>query len=165
MENGTLSLSGATKPWLHGYTLIELLFVLAVLGICLFAGAGYALQALVTHEARGAAQTWQAGAAWAQIGALWHGGSVRLAYGPGSLLLSHSLGLCGRGGTRTPSAAVTTNLTRWRDRDGVAVEFGGAFGSPDGGGSLFFEAIGGRFRVVVRPESGLTKRTRVVPAP
>jgi hypothetical protein len=59
----------------------------------------------------------------------------------------------------------TTNLTRWRDEGGVAVEFSGGLGSPDGGGSVYFDALAGSYRVVVRPESGLTIRTRVEEGP
>jgi hypothetical protein len=117
---------------------------------------------LRTQEARGAAQDWQAAASWAQIGVLWQGGSTRVGYSPESLRLSHDLGLCGGDlGSSAPAVAVRTNLSRWRDGESVAVSFTGAFASPDGGGSLFFDSLQGGYRVVVRPESGLTVRTRV----
>ena len=143
-----------------GYTLIELVMVLAILGICLVAGSVSLVRGLAREESRGAAQSWQAAAAWAQVGALWHGGSVRLAYESGSLSLSHDFGLCGADlGAALPPVPATANLARWRDGIGVAVKFGGALASPDGGGSLLFGAGGGDYRVVVRPESGLTVRT------
>jgi len=149
-----------------GYSLIELLIVLAVLAICLVVGPLSLNHGLRAQEARGAAQTWQAAAAWAQVGVLWHGGAVRLSYTPGSLALSQDFGLCGGDlGSSTPPVLATTNLPRWREGAGVAVKFGGALGSPDGGGSLFFGALEGAYRVTVRPESGLTLRTRVELAP
>ena len=149
-----------------GHSLIEVLLVLAVLGICLTIGSLSLARGLRTQEARGAAQTWQAAAAWAQVGVLWHGGAVRLSYVPGSLALSHDFGLCcGDLGPSTAPVSATTNLARWREGAGVAVKFSGALGSPDGGGSLFFDAQEGAYRVTVRPESGLTLRTRVEVAP
>jgi prepilin-type N-terminal cleavage/methylation domain-containing protein len=151
---------------LGGYTLAELLVVVAIVGICLAAGSFSLTRDLRTQEARGSAQSWQAAAAWAQVGVLWQGGAVRLSYAPGALALSHDLGLCGGDlGSSAPSAPATTNLARWRDGAGVRVEFSGALGSPDGGGSLYFHALAGRYRVVVRPESGLTARTRVEEGP
>jgi prepilin-type N-terminal cleavage/methylation domain-containing protein len=132
-----------------GYSLIEVLLVAAILGICLAIGSLSLARGLRTQVARGSAQSWQAAAAWAQI-----------------LSLSHDLGLCGGDlGSSAPPAPATTNLARWRDGTGVAVEFSGALGSPDGGGSIYFEALAGRYRVVVRPGSGLTARTRVEEEP
>jgi len=149
-----------------GYSLIELLLVVAVLGICLVAGSLSLAHGLRTQEARGAAQSWQAAAAWAQIGVLWHGGATEVGYASGVLVLSHDLGLCGSDlGASAPAVPVTSNLARWRDGEGVAVSFTGALASPDGGGSLFFDALRGSYRVVIRPESGLTTRTRVEAGP
>lgn len=149
-----------------GFSLIEVLVVLAVLSICLAIGSLSLARGLRTQEARGAAQSWQAAAAWAQVGVMWQGGAVRLSYAPGSLALSHDFGLCGGDlGASTPPVSATTNLARWRDEAGVAVEFSGALGSPDGGGSVYFDALAASYRVVVRPESGLTVRTRVEKVP
>ncbi len=149
-----------------GYTLIELLLVVAVLGVCLTVGSLSLVHGLRSQEARGAAQSWQAAAAWAQIGVIWHGGSTSTEYISGSLLLSHDLGLCGGDlGPAVPAVPVRTNLARWWDGKGLAVSFTGSFASPNGGGSLFFDAHQGSYRVVVRPESGLTTRTRVTLGP
>jgi prepilin-type N-terminal cleavage/methylation domain-containing protein len=149
-----------------GYSLIELLLTVAVLGICLVAGSLSLIHGLRNQEARGAAQSWQAAATWAQIGVLWHGGSTETKYASGSLAVRHDLGLCGGDlGPSAPAVPVRTNLSRWRESGGVVVSFTGALASPDGGGSLFFDALQGSYRVVVRPESGLTTRTRVEVGP
>jgi prepilin-type N-terminal cleavage/methylation domain-containing protein len=149
-----------------GFSLIELLLVVAVLGICLVAGTLSLTHGLRTQEARGAAQGWQAAATWAQIGVLWHGGSTETKYESGTLALSHDLGFCGGDlGAAAPTVSARTNLARWREGEGVAVSFSGALASPDGGGSLFFDALGTSYRVVVRPESGFTSRTVVGAGP
>jgi prepilin-type N-terminal cleavage/methylation domain-containing protein len=146
-----------------GYSLIELLLVLAVLGVCLVIGSISVVAGLRVHEARGAAQVWQSAAAWAQVGVLWHGGTTQLRYESGDLSLSNDLGMCGGDlGRSAPAVPVTTNLTRWRAGDGAAVSFS-PLGAPDGGGSLFFRAWQGAYRVVIRPESGLTLRSLVQP--
>lgn len=145
-----------------GYSLVELLFVVAVFGICLAVGSSSLAHGLRTQEARGAAQSWQAAATWAQIGVLWHGGFMAVGYDAGSLVLSHDLKLCGGDlGSSAPAVPVRTNLARWREGEGVTVSFTERFASPNGGGSVFFDALEGSYRVVVRPESGLTMRTRM----
>jgi hypothetical protein len=146
-----------------GHTLIELLLVLGLLTICAGAGAACLIAGLRAQEARGAAQSWQAAAAWAQVGVLWHGGSVRLAYREGELSLTHDLALCGgRLGASAPVAASSANVSRWVDEDGVAVSLTGRMASPDGGGSLYFDAGQNRYRVVLRPETGLTARSHLL---
>ncbi|MBN1629942.1 MAG: type II secretion system protein [Thermoleophilia bacterium] len=148
-----ISLSG-------GFSLIELMVVLAVLGICLAGGVAALGNGVSAVETRGAAQDWQAAAAWAQVGVLWQGGSTRVAYDSGSLSLSHEFGLCGGElGHSAAAAHVQTNTARWEAAEGIAVAFGGSLASPDGGGSLYFHNRGGTYRVVVRPESGLTVRS------
>jgi len=152
-----------TRPHIfltRGFSLIELMLVLAVLGICLAGGVAALRNGLSTVETRGAAQDWQAVAAWAQVGVLWQGGSTRAAYDSGSLSLSHDHGLCGGDlGRSTAATDVQANVARWRVGGGIAVTFGGSLASPDGGGSLHFQNNGGAYRVVVRPESGLTVRS------
>lgn len=143
-----------------GFSLVELLCVLALLGICLAIGGVSVGHALAIREAKGAAQAWQAAAAWAQSGVVWQGGGTELQYEAAGLSLEHSAVLCGGNiGGAAPVAAVTTNLPRWRLTQGVIVRFGGDLGSPDGGGSLYFGDSGRQYRVVVRPESGLTVRS------
>lgn len=144
-----------------GFCLIELLLAFAVMGVCLALGAIAVCDGLPAHGARGAAQAWQSAAAWAQVGVLWQGGTAELTCVSGNLTAAHDLGLCGGDlGKAAPEAGVATNLGRWVCGQGVAVSFGGTLGSPNGGGSLYFGGPGPVFRVVVRPESGLTLRSR-----
>jgi prepilin-type N-terminal cleavage/methylation domain-containing protein len=146
-----------------GYGLIELLCVLAILSICLVISSLSVAAGLRTNEARGAAQVWQSAAAWAQVGVLWQGGNTRVQYGAGELAVTNDLGLSGGNlGQSGPAVPVTTNLARWRAGDAVAVTYG-VQGAPDGGGSLYFQAWRGAYRVAVRPESGLTARSRALP--
>ena len=149
-----------------GYSLVEVLLVLAVLGVCLAAGTVSLAHGIGTVEARGAAQTWQAAAAWAQTGAIWQGEDVGLRYDSGHLsaeTLSSARG--GDLGAAAPVAPVIANLVRWRLDQGVVVHFLGGSAYPDGAGSLYFQAPLSSYRVTVRLESGLTTRTRVVGAP
>jgi prepilin-type N-terminal cleavage/methylation domain-containing protein len=149
-----------------GYTLVEVLLVLAILAICLLVGSVSLVGGLRNEEARGTAQSWQAAAAWAQVGVLWHGGAAELVSAPGSLTVLHDFGLCGGGlGSSAPLSPESTNMASWRDGDAVSLRFGGALASPSGGGSIFFKALQGGYRVTVRPESGLTTRARVETVP
>ena len=151
------------EPSSAGYGLIELLCVLSLLGVCLAIGSLSLVTGLRVHQARGAAQAWQSAAAWAQVGVLWQGGTTQVRYGSGDLVLSNDLGLSGGDlGRSAPPVPVTANLPRWHDAEGIAVRFGG-LGTPDGGGSLFFQGWNSAYRVVVRPESGLTVRSLAQP--
>jgi prepilin-type N-terminal cleavage/methylation domain-containing protein len=150
-----------TIPY-NGYCLAELLIVLAILGICTAAGAASYSTGLRRQEARGAAQAWQAEAAWGQTGVLWQGGDTKVGFASGDLSVTHDLGLCGGNlGACAPASSVSANVPRWRTAAGAEVTFGGTLASPDSGGSLYFEALGGAYKVVVRPESGLTARSWV----
>jgi prepilin-type N-terminal cleavage/methylation domain-containing protein len=144
-----------------GYSLLELLLVLVILGICLGSGMVHAANGLRVDEARGAAQAWQTAAGWAQIGVVWHGGTTELGYEAGTLALNHDFGLCGGDlGSSAPAVPVSANLARWRTPAGARVSFG-SLGAPDGGGSVYFQAWQRMYRVIVRPESGLTVRSLV----
>jgi prepilin-type N-terminal cleavage/methylation domain-containing protein len=144
---------------LSGFSLIELLLVVAVMGLCLAAASVLLGSGLSNQDAREAARCWQAGATSAQVAVLWQGGTATVRYGSDGLAISHDLRSAGGNlGSAVPTAPVSTNVARWRDGDRVAVDFGGSLGSPDGGGSLYFHASGTAYRVVVRPESGLTTR-------
>lgn len=157
----TASLRGS-----NGFSLIELVVVLAVLGMCLAASIATLTSGLSRQGGRGAAQDWQATAAWAQVGVLWHGGDAAAGYGCEGLAASHSYELCGGDlGSTAPSVSVSANVTRWIDVEGVSVSFGGSLASPNGGGSLYFHASQSSYRVIVRPESGLTVRSWVQDAP
>lgn len=146
----------------YGFSLIELLLVLTVVGMCVAGGSAALSDVLGRQQARAAAQSWQCAAAWAQIGVLWHGGASELTYGNGDLAVSHALGLCGGDlGAMAPAASVATNLRRWARGEQTAVSFTGNLASPDGGGSVIFGQDRLRYRVIVRPGSGLTLRTPV----
>ncbi len=150
----------------RGHTLIELVVVVALLGACTVVGVVSVASGVGAQEARGAAQSWQAAAAWAQAGVLWHGGSVALHYEEGTLATEHDFSLCGGSlGSSAPAATASANVARWIDGEGVAVSFSGSLASPDGGGSIYFDALRIRNRVVVRPESGLTVRSFMVVEP
>jgi hypothetical protein len=151
------------RPPSAGHTLVEVLLVLGLLAACSTAGVACLLSALGAQEARGAAQNWQAAAAWGQVGIMWQGGSATVDYDEGTLTVRHDLALCGGSlGASAPLSAVDANVVRWRTAGGVAVRFGGRLASPDGGGSLYFDSGSNRYRVVVRPESGLTVRSHSV---
>lgn len=145
-----------------GFSLIELLLVLSlalVVGAvcCVTLSAG-----LRQQEARGAAQVMQTASAWAQVGVLWRGGKGTVSYCGGSLSVSHDRGLFGGDlGSVGPYAPSNSNLVRWTCEDGVSLSFTGWLASPEAGGSLYFGATRGTYRVIVRPESGLTVRSWV----
>jgi prepilin-type N-terminal cleavage/methylation domain-containing protein len=144
----------------NGFSLIEVVLVLAVMGLCLTAAAVSLGSGLNRQGARGAAQDCQAAVAWAQIGVVWQGGSNEVGCESGSISVSHDHSLCGGDlGSVAPAVAISTNLTRWRAGEGIRISLGGDLASPDGGGSLYFHASQGAYRVVVRPESGLSVRS------
>ncbi|MBC7294269.1 MAG: type II secretion system protein [Thermoleophilia bacterium] len=158
-----------------GYTILELLVVLAILSLCLVVMALSLVPGLKGREARGAAQTWQAAVAWAQIDVLWQGAStaaswensdfqtqgVRLvpADDPFSLTTAASLDVA------CPAAPVSTNVGRWRTDGGLFLTLTAPLATPSSGGSVFFGDESISYRVTIRPESGLTTRSRVAQAP
>jgi prepilin-type N-terminal cleavage/methylation domain-containing protein len=147
-----------------GFSLIELLVVLTVISVCAAACILSVAQGLDLQAARGAAQSWQAGTAWAQVGVLWQADSNQVLCADGRLVVSHGLGLCGGDlGAGLPAARVVTNREQWAKPEGTAVTFGGDLASPDGGGSVYFGRGLSAYRVVVRPESGLTVRSHSEP--
>ncbi len=158
------SRSCLTKVSAPGYTLIETLVVLAVLGLTVMTVSVSAVAAIGRLEARGAAQTWQAAGAWAQLGALWEGdpSSVGVASSVVSVQQGESeaclSGLIG-------PVPLSTNVSRWRTATGVDVRFSGVTAAPDSGGSLYFGAPRGCYRVTVRPVSGMTTRSWLDTAP
>ena len=150
----------------NGHTLVELLFVLVLLGLCL-AGGGVALSHGITAvEARGAAQAWQAAGAWAQVAAVWQGAPRDVRYALGRLAVSSDGEASGADfGAFAPSVPVLANVVRWQEGEGVAVRFLATSAYPNSAGSLYFQAPGADYRVTVRLESGLTTRARVEAAP
>jgi prepilin-type N-terminal cleavage/methylation domain-containing protein len=149
-----------------GHSLVEMLVVLALLGVS-FAGGGLALSRGVQGvEARGAAQTWQAAAVWAQVAAVWEGAATEVDFDSGRLAVRSDLGGTGGDlGAAAPAAPAMANVARWQQGEGVVVRFLAGTGYPNSAGSLYFRAPSGDYRVTVRLESGLTTRTRVEAAP
>ena len=157
----TLVVLRPSRPAVSGYSLIEMLEALAILSILLViatVGVGAAIGAL---EARGAAQEWQAACAWAQLGVLWHGGSAEVTHNRQGLRVVQQAGDFGSEVVPAlPRVTAAANLARWNQGGGVGVRFLGLFASPDGGGTVMFGRIGTGCRVVVRPESGVTRRVK-----
>jgi prepilin-type N-terminal cleavage/methylation domain-containing protein len=143
-----------------GYSIIELLVVVAVLGLAGSVATLSLYRGLEHREARGAAQVWQAASAWTQVGVLWRGGAGRLTYQAGEVSVASDASRFGADmGPVAPAVGVGANLPRWVRDGGVSVSYSGVLASPDGGGSVFFDSLGGRYRVVIRPETGLTVRS------
>jgi hypothetical protein len=145
-----------------GHSVLEMLVVISLLGICFAVGGVTLARGLGSLEARGAAQAWQAAGAWAQVGALWQGRAEEvsldgghLAVTAGALVSEGDLGAC------APPARVTANVVRWQQGEGVVVRFLAGSAFPNSAGSLYFHAASGDYRVTVRLESGLTARSRV----
>jgi prepilin-type N-terminal cleavage/methylation domain-containing protein len=140
----------------QGFSLIELLVAMAVLAVCLSLALPPFYESVTRTRSRTAAQTWQAAASWAQVRQLACGGaaSVRVERA--------GLGIVGPGESSpaidSTTAALSTNVSRWRAGSGVEVLFAGAFAAPDSAGSVFFGPEGLDTRVVVRVESGFTYR-------
>jgi prepilin-type N-terminal cleavage/methylation domain-containing protein len=146
----------------QGHSLVELLLVLAILGICFAAGTTSLARGLRTVESRGAAEAWQAAATWAQTTAVWHAEPTEVRFGSGHLsVAADSASNSGDLGASAPDVPVGANVVRWQQGEGVVVRFLSASAHPDSAGSLYFRSLDGEYRVTVRLESGLTVRTRV----
>lgn len=142
-----------------GYCLAEALLVICLVGISFAIGFAVIPGSLNRQEAGALSQSTQAATAWAQVGVLWRGGVGQLAYDGTRLSVSNSLnGSGGDLGGLVPPISVRANIARWRVSDGFLVRFLDPFAAPDSGGSLYFEAGGGAYRLTIRPESGLTTR-------
>ncbi len=143
-----------------------MLLVLGLLGLCFAAGGVGLTRGVAAAEARGAAQTWQAAGAWAQVGAVWQGTDTEVSFESGRLAVRAVTGTGGGDlGPAAPAVPAIANVVRWRQGEGVIVRFLAASAYPNSAGSLYFRAPGGDYRVTVRLESGLTVRTRVEVAP
>jgi len=131
--------------------------------ICIAFGIGYATLPTSLHrqEARATSQTTQAAVAWAQIGVLWRGGVGEVAYDGTGLAVTDGKPSSKWGGDLSGLAGkveASANIARWNTGGGFIVRFVDPFAAPESGGSLFFEATSGTYRVTIRPESGLTTR-------
>jgi hypothetical protein len=133
---------------------LSLLSIFLVLGIGQFSG-GYSRQ-----QARSAAQSTQAALAWAQNSVLWRGGTHQVLVAGTSLTVSGPSGEDGEtAGVSAPMSRVSSNVALWSTSEGIRLRFVGPFGSPDGGGSLYFGVDAPDYKVTVRPESGLSVRS------
>jgi prepilin-type N-terminal cleavage/methylation domain-containing protein len=149
-----------------GHSLIELLVVLSLLGIALAVGTTLLARGTSTVEARGAAQTWQAAATWAQTGSVWLGTVTDLEFDSGRIAVrAEGEGAGGDLGAAAPAAVAVPNVAHWKQGDGVDVRFGAGTAYPSSAGSVYFRCPAGDYRVTVRLESGLTVRTQVEAAP
>lgn len=150
---------GAVVPT-YGFTAVELLVVLAVVAICVVVAAACARAGLLMQSARGAAQCWQAAAAWTQVEVMWRGGSRTIVATPTDLRLVASSGDTHSDLGEFPAvSSISANPASWLLSDEVRVRFTGEFAAPAGGGSVYFRSQAGSYRVVVRPVSGLTVRS------
>jgi prepilin-type N-terminal cleavage/methylation domain-containing protein len=140
-----------------GFTLIEALVTLSMLAVIAASACLSGSHVLDRQDARGAAQLCQAASALAQSEVLWSGGSRTVGYSAAevSIRASSGAGMCD---SEAPATAVSANVPRWCSGAGISWSFGGTFASPDGGGSLYFGTGQNRYRVAIRPESGLTTR-------
>ncbi len=143
-----------------GHSLVELLVVLVLLGICLAIGLVLLPRGIETVEARGGAQIWQVAAACAQTGAVWQGTNEVLESSPAGLAVAADPGGSSWDlGSAVPPVAEVANVPRWRTAQGVIVVFAALSGHPNAAGSVYFKAPGDDYRVTVRLESGLTRRS------
>lgn len=147
-----------------GFTLVEVSVTLAVLAILVtgsLVGAGAALD---RQQGRGAAQVCQAASAWAQSKAIWSGASTSVKYCGGSVAVSAAATVAtAKADLSAPVVDASANVARWQVPAGITWTFSAPFASPDSGGSLYFGSATGRFRIVVRPESGVAARELVAP--
>lgn len=154
------ALRGRSVNASSGHTLLELVVVIAVLAVCATIGWASLGSSLGSTGARGGAQSWQVAALGSQLATLWSGGDTYTRADGDHLLV-----LGGRlppddVGTPDMATAPSANVSRWQQATGVRVGFRGPFGAPDSAGSLTFGSGSTAYQVVVRVESGLTRRAR-----
>jgi type II secretory pathway pseudopilin PulG len=144
-----------------GYCMAELLVVLSILGLCLAIGGVSFSECLHGQQARAAAQSAQAAVAWAQMGVLWRGDDRTVSLDSDGLSVERSAPVqSGLVDSFASTLTVTANVSRWNSAGGVALRILGSLASPDSGGSLYINGGGVTYRLVVRPVSGLTVRSR-----
>ena len=143
-----------------GHSLLELVVVIAVLAVCATTGWVSLGSSLDSTGARGNAQSWQVAALGSQLATLWSGADTSMkADGERFLVFGGRLPQDDVGAPDMATAP-RANVSRWQQATGVRVGFRGPFGAPDSAGSLTFGSGSATCRVVVRVESGLTRRVR-----
>ena len=141
-----------------GHTLIELVVALAIL-VIMAAGAAFGLvRATEQTSARGTAQILQMAAVRAQTAALWGEGSAAVSLTTRGVRVQPAFAVAGAYDGPGGPVPVGTNLARWRSGESVQLRFGPSFGAPDGAGTVFLAGPAGNVAVVIRAESGLTRR-------
>ena len=139
-----------------GYTLVELLVVVCLLGLAVAIPSLSLLRALNRSEARNTAQVLQGSITQAQVDAIYLGCDKEVACTESSVRVG-STGATFNASLSCPSPE--TNVPRWRMANGgVGIQVLAPFGSPSSAGSVVFLPSGGGARVVVRAASGLTRR-------
>lgn len=143
-----------------GHTLVELLVTLALMAVAYAIPAASLTHCIARTEAATAARLCENGLAAAQVHAIWGASPAELIMADTGLRVYGDGVLSADAGSVGLADAPVANVSRWRVPDGVRVRFLPGFGSPDGSGSLFFGREGTGERVVLRLESGLTRRER-----
>ncbi len=141
-----------------GHTLIELLVALALVALCAALPVASVAAALAQQVNRNNALICQTAAVVAQMGALGSATGRTVAWDAEGLTVASE----GHAGVRFLVAGgapgLGTNVSRWRLNGGVRVSFVPVTAAPDSAGSVYFGDEGTGQRVVVRVESGLTRR-------
>ncbi len=141
-----------------GHTLIELIVALALVSLCVALPVPSMTATFDQQMNRNNALICQTAAVAAQIGTLTSASGRSVAWDAEGLMVAPD----GDAGVRFLVAGVApglgTNVTRWRRGGGVSVRFVPVTAAPDSAGSVFFGDEGKGQRVVVRLESGLTRR-------
>jgi hypothetical protein len=134
--------------------------VIAVLAVCATIGWTSLGSSLDSTGARGGAQSWQVSALGSQLVTIWSGGPASIQADEHQVVLLGGRLLQDDVGTPDLATPPRANVSRWRQGSGVRVGFRGPFGAPDSAGSLTFGSGSTACQVVVRVESGLTRRVR-----
>jgi hypothetical protein len=95
------------------------------------------------------------------MGVLWRGDDRTVSLDSDGLSVERSAPVqSGLVDSFASTLTVTANVSRWNSAGGVALRILGSLASPDSGGSLYINGGGITYRLVVRPVSGLTVRSR-----
>ncbi|MBU2602080.1 MAG: prepilin-type N-terminal cleavage/methylation domain-containing protein [Actinobacteria bacterium] len=141
-----------------GHTLIELLVALALVSVCMALPVSSMIAVFDQQLNRNNALICQTAAAAAQVGALTSASGRTVAWDAEGLTVSPDGGTGVRFLVAGVGSGLGTNVSRWRRGGGVSVRFVPVTASPDSAGSVYFGDEGKGQRVVVRLESGLTRR-------
>lgn len=141
-----------------GHTLIELLVTLALVAMCATLPISGLVSALEQQSNRNNALVFQAAAVAAQMHTLGSASGCSVAWDGGSLTLTPDMPEGSALLAVDAKGKSSANVSRWRRGTGVRILFQSATASPDSAGSVYFGDPENGQRVVVRLESGLTRR-------